>query len=144
MERHEIADDKWDRIQNLIPGKPSDPGTTARDNRLFVNAVLYVAKVGGPWRDLPARFGNWNSQWRRFDRLCRRGVWARVFAALQDPDLEWLFLDSTVVRAHRHAAGAKKKRAPPAALRTRRSAGVGAACRPRSTSPPTPSATRCG
>jgi transposase len=63
-----------------------------------------------PWRDLPERFGNWNSVWRRFDRWAKKGTWQRLFAALQDPDLEWLILDSTIIRAHPHAAGAKKKR----------------------------------
>ena len=109
MERHEIADDKWERVRHLLPGKAGDPGGTAGDNRLFLNAVLYVAKVGCAWRDLPGRFGKWNSAWRRFDRLGRRGVWRAVFEALREPDLEWLFLDSTVDRAHRHAAGAEKK-----------------------------------
>ena len=83
---------------------------TAQDNRLFVDAVLWIAKTGAPWRDLPERFGKWNSVWRRFDRWARKGVWRKVFEALQDPDLEWMILDSTVVRAHQHAAGAGKKR----------------------------------
>ena len=77
----------------------------AKDNRLFVDAVLWIAKTGAPWRDLPERFGNWNSTWRRFDRWARKGVWHQVFKELQDPDLEWLILDSTIIRAHPHAAG---------------------------------------
>ena len=108
MRRHEITDDSWNRIMDLLPGKAGDPGVTAKDNRLFVNAVLWIAKTGAPWRDLPERFGNWNSVWRRFDRWARKGVWERVFRELQDPDLEWLLIDSTVIRAHQHAAGAKK------------------------------------
>ena len=108
MRRHEITDDAWNRIMDLLPGKAGDPGVTAKDNRLFVNAVLWIAKTGAPWRDLPERFGNWNSVWRRFDRWARNGAWERVFRELQDPDLEWLLLDSTVIRAHQHAAGAKK------------------------------------
>ena len=108
MRRHEIPDDQWERIKDLLPGKASDPGVTANDNRLFVNAILWIAKTGAPWRDLPERFGNFNSVWRRFDRWSRKGVWDRVFRELHDPDLEWLLLDSTVIRAHQHAAGAKK------------------------------------
>jgi transposase len=108
MRRHEITDDAWNRIMDLLPGKAGDPGVTAKDNRLFVNAILWIAKTGAPWRDLPERFGNWNSVWRRFDRWASKGVWERIFQELQDPDLEWLLLDSTVIRAHQHAAGAKK------------------------------------
>ena len=108
MHRHAIPDGQWERIKDMLPGKVSDPGATAKDNRLFVDAVLWIAKTGAPWRDLPERFGNWNSVWRRFDRWCTKGVWLRVFEVLKDPDLEWLILDSTVIRAHQHAAGAAK------------------------------------
>lgn len=107
MQRHEITDEHWERIKDLLPGQPGDPGVTAKDNRLFVNAVLWIAKTGAPWRDLPERFGPWNSVWRRFDRWAKKGVWQRVFEALQDPDLEWMIIDSTVIRAHQHAAGKK-------------------------------------
>jgi transposase len=107
--RHAIADDQWDRIKDLLPGREGQPGVTAKDNRLFIDAVLWIAKTGAPWRDLPDRFGNWNSVWRRFDRWARKGVWKKVFDELQDPDLEWLILDSTIIRAHPHAAGARKK-----------------------------------
>jgi Putative transposase of IS4/5 family (DUF4096) len=66
-------------------------------------------KTGAPWRDLPEWFGLWGSVWKRFDRWSKKGVWERIFEALQDPDLEWLIIDSTVVRAHQHAAGAEKR-----------------------------------
>ena len=66
--RHALTDEQWERIQDLLPGKVGDPGRSGKDNRLFVDAVLYVAKTGVPWRDLPERFGHWNSVWRRFDR----------------------------------------------------------------------------
>jgi transposase len=107
MRRHEISDADWDRVKGLLPGR----GPKA-DNRRFVDAVLYVAKTGIPWRDLPDRFGRWNSAWRRFRRWAGAGVWGRVLAAVRDPDVSTLVLDSTVVRAHPHAAGAKKKPAP--------------------------------
>ena len=108
MRRHEISDGHWDRINGLLPGQAGDPGVTAKDNRLFINADLWIGKTGAPWRDLPERFSNWNSVWRRFDRWAAKGVWERVYRALQDADVEWLLLDSTVIRAHQHAAGAKK------------------------------------
>ena len=127
MRRHEIADEHWERIKAFLPGQDGDPGVTAKDNRLFVNAVLWIAKTGAPLRDLPKRFGNWNSVWRRFDRWSAKGVWLRIFEELKDPDLEWLILDSTVIRAHQHAAGAAKKGA-----RTKRwgarEAGSGPSC----------------
>lgn len=109
--RHAISDANWDRIKDLLPGRPGQHGGVAKDNRLFIDAVLWMGKTGAPWRDLPERFGDWNNVWKRFDRWAKKGVWQRVFEALQDPDLEWLILDSTVVRAHQHAAGAEKKRA---------------------------------
>ena len=137
MRRHEIKDEDWERIKDLLPGQPDDPGVTAKDNRLFVNAVLWIAKTGAPWRDLPERFGPWNSVWKRFDRRSKKGAWKRVFEALQDPDLEWMIIDSTVVRAHRHAAGAVKEGAP-----TKPWGDPGAVSAPRSTSWWTPWATR--
>ena len=109
MRRHEISDEQWDKIKDLLPGKPSDPGRTAEDNRDFINAVLWIARTGAPWRDLPERFGAWNSVFQRFNRWSNRGVWGRLLQAWQDPDLECLMLDSTVIRAHQHAAGARKK-----------------------------------
>ena len=105
MARHEITDEQFARIAHLLPGKPSDRGVTARDNRLFINAVLWIDRTGSPWRDLPARFGKWNSVFRRFRRWAQKGVWERIFEELQDPDLELVMLDSTIVRAHQHAAG---------------------------------------
>lgn len=106
--RYELTDEEWQCIKDLLPGKATDPGRTARDNRLFINAVLWIARTGAPWPDLPERFGKYNSQFQRFNRWAKNGVWQRIFEALQDPDLEWLMIDSTVVRAHQHAAGQKK------------------------------------
>jgi transposase len=97
MRRYAISDDHFARIEHLLPGKPSDPGRTAADNRLFLDAVLWVARTGAPWPDLPERFGKYNSVFQRFNRWSKNGVWARVFEALQDSDLEWLMLDSTTV-----------------------------------------------
>jgi transposase len=107
--RHAIRDEDWERLKDLRPGREGQRGVTAKDNRLFIDAILWIAKTGAPWRDLPERFGKWNSVWRRFDRWARHGVWKKLFKHFQDPDLEWLILDSTVIRAHSHAAGARKK-----------------------------------
>ena len=96
---------------------------------MFGDAVLGIAKTGPPGRDLPERFGNGANVWKRFRRWAKKGVWQRVFEALQDPDLEWLILDSTVVRAHPHAAGAPQRTAVP---KRKRWAAAGAAWAPRS------------
>jgi transposase len=108
MRRHELTDEQWNAIKDLLPGKKGDPGVTAKDNRLFVNAIFFVAKTGIPWRDLPERFGHWHRVFQRFNRWCKKGVFTRIFEVLRDPDLEVLMLDSTVVRAHQHSAGQKK------------------------------------
>lgn len=106
--RHEITDAQWKVMEPLLPGKPGDPGRSAGDNRLFINAIYWLAKTGAPWRDLPERFGNWNSVFRRFSRWSAKGVWRNILEALGgDEELEELLLDSSVVRAHQHAAGAK-------------------------------------
>jgi transposase len=130
--RHAISDDDWARIKDLLPGRPGQHGKVAKDNRPFIDAVLWIARTGAPWRDLPERFGDWNSIWRRFDRWARKGVWKRVFEALQDPDPEWLVLDSTIVRAPPCAAGAPKNGTGAAASPSRPSAAAGAGSGPRS------------
>ncbi len=128
MHRYAISDERWARIAPLLPGKITDPGRTARDNRLFIDAVVWIARTGAPWADLPARFGKANSAFQRFNRWARKGVWARVHAELQDPDMEWLMLDATTVRAHQHAAGARKRGTrPPSPPRARGSVGAAAA-----------------
>jgi transposase len=108
--RYALRDDQWDRIKDLLPGRPGYVGVTARDNRLFVEAVLYRYRAGIPWRDLPERFGDFRVVHTRFSRWARTGVWTRVFETLAaDADNEYAMLDSTIVRAHQHSAGAQKK-----------------------------------
>jgi len=108
--RFEMTDEQWVRIEHLLPGKPGDRGATARDNRLFVDAVLWIARTGAPWRDLLERFGDWNTTSQRFNRWARSGAWARVMEALGgDADLEHLLIDSPIIRAHQHAAGAGER-----------------------------------
>lgn len=112
MARLNLRDNQWDRIAHLLPGKPGDRGRTAADNRVFVEAVLWMARSGAPWRDLPEEFGSWNSVYQRFARWQKNGVWHRVFAELaEDSDFEEVFIDSTLIRVHQHAAGAQKKKA---------------------------------
>jgi transposase len=108
MPRYALADADWDRLAPLLPGRPGTRGRSGDDNRRFLHAVNWMARNGGPWRDLPPELGRWNTVWRRFDRWSRGGVWQRLFDAFQDPDLDWLLLDSTTARAHQHAAGARK------------------------------------
>ena len=110
--RYALRDDQWGRIENLLPGRIDTVGVTARDNRLFVEAVLYRYRAGIPWRDLPERFGAWKAVHTRFSRWAKSGVWANVFNQLAvDADNEYAMIDSTIVRAHQHSAGAKKKKA---------------------------------
>ena len=131
--RHAISDADWDRVKGLLPGQPGQHGGVAEDNRRFLDAVLWIARTGAAWRDKPHRLGNWNSQWRRFDRWAKAGRFAALAAALRDPDLDVLILDSTVVRAHPCAAGCKKSGTGPAARASRRWAAAGAGSAPRST-----------
>ena len=138
MRRYALRDDQWDRINHLLPGREGHVGVTAADNRLFVEAVLYRYRAGIPWRDLPERFGDWKNVHRRFSRWAKSAVWERIFQHLAaDADNEYAIIDSTIVRAHQHSAGAQKKPA-----RIRRSAARAAAWAPRSTPLSMRSATR--
>lgn len=108
MRRYALRDDQWERIKDLLPGRATDRGVTARDNRLFVEAVLFRYRAGIAWRDLPERFGDFRVVHTRHMRWSRKGVWECVFAALsEDADNEYAMIDSTIVRAHQHSAGAK-------------------------------------
>src|SRR5947208_12728592 len=107
-ERFVVSDTVWEKIEALLPGKKSDRGVTAKDNRLFLEAVLWRARAGLPWRDLPAEFGNWNSVFTRFRRWVRREVFERIFKALSgEPDFEYAMIDGTIVTVHQKASGAK-------------------------------------
>ena len=107
--RYALRDDQWERIKDLLPGREGYVGVTAKDNRLFVEAVLSRYRAGIPWPDLPARFGDFRVVHTRFSRWAKSGVWERVFQHLaEDADNEYAMIDSTIVRAHQHSAGAKK------------------------------------
>ena len=121
MDRLVLSDAQWDRISGLIIGRPDQRGSTGRDNRMFVEGVLWIVRTGSVAR---SSGGVRNSVFRRFSRWSAKGVWLRMFEALSDdPDFEYLIVDSTIVRAHQHAAGAK------GGLKIRPS-GVRAAARP--------------
>lgn len=106
--RYELSDAQWARIAELLPGKPGDRGRTAKDNRVFVDGVLWVLRSGARWSDLPERYGKWKSVHKRFTRWAKAGVWERVFAALtKDRRNEYLMLDTSLVRAHQQAATGK-------------------------------------
>ena len=107
-QRFVICDALWQRLEEHLPGKVSDSGVTAKSNRLFLEAVLWRARTGAPWRDLPPFFGNWNSQFRRFRRWSKNGVFERLFNAMSDiPDFEYALIDGTIVQVHQKATGAK-------------------------------------
>lgn len=109
--RYSLRDDQWERIRDLVPGREDSVGVTAKDNRLFIEAVLYRYRAGIPWRDLPERFGHFRCVHMRHTRWSRSGVWQRIFETLAcDSDHEYAMIDATIVRAHQHSAGAKKKK----------------------------------
>lgn len=101
MERRVLSDEQWGRVAPHLPGKVGDPGRSAADNRRFLEAVLWIARVGAPWRELPESFGKWNSVFKRFRRWATKGVFERIFRLLSgEPDFEYAFIDGTIVRVH--------------------------------------------
>lgn len=109
IKRYELSEAQWARIEPMLPGKASDPGRTAGDNRLFVNGVLWVLRSGARWSDLPERYGKYKTVHKRFSRWARAGVWERIFTLLaRDRDNEYLMIDSSIVRAHAQAATGQK------------------------------------
>jgi len=112
MHRYGLRNDQWQRIENILPGRKESVGVTAKNNRLFVEAVLYRYRAGIAWRDLPERFGDFRVIHTRHTRWCKTGVWEHIFKLLaEDADNEYAMIDSTIVRAHQHSAGAQKKKA---------------------------------
>jgi transposase len=106
--RFGVGDAVWEKIAPLLPGKASDSIVTAKDNWLFLEAVLWRVRTGLPWRDLPEGFGKWNSVFQRFRRWVRAEVFDRIFERVSDePDFEYALMDGTIVTAHQKASGAK-------------------------------------
>jgi transposase len=108
MERLILSNAQWAKMEPHCLGKVGDPGRSGRDNRLFVEAVLWIARTGSPWRDLPPVFGKWNSVYVRFRGWVKADVFQRLFEAVsEDPDMEYAMVDATIVKVHRHGQGAK-------------------------------------
>ena len=109
MVRTVLNDEQWKQIGYLLPGKNTDCGVTAKDNRTFIEAVLWIARTGSPWRDLPGELGHWHRVYVRYNRWAKKGVWTRVFEALAaNPALEQLMIDGSIVRVHQHGASKNK------------------------------------
>ena len=107
-ERFVISDHSWQILEPLLPGSSRSRGVTAKDNRLFLEAVLWKVRVGGAWRDLPPGFGAWNSVFRRFRRWAEADVFQRIFDVISgEPDFEYVLVDGTIISAHQKASGAK-------------------------------------
>ena len=102
----------WALLAPHLAGKAGDASRTAGDNRLLLNAVLWIARHGAAWRTLPARFGKADTQRKRCRRWAQTGVWKRLFESVQAPDMDGVMFDSTIVRAHAQAAGGRKKAGP--------------------------------
>ena len=108
-DRTVLTDEMWARVAPLCPGKVTDPGRTAVDNRLFLEGVLWRFRTGTPWRDLPPHFGRWNSVFKRFRRWAKANLFERIFNELSgDLDLSMVSVDGTIMQAHQKASGAKK------------------------------------
>lgn len=108
LHRHDLSDEQWAVLKPHLPGSKGNRGRRGKDNRLFLNATLWKLRTGTPWRDLPPQFGKWKSVSNRFFNWRNTGVFARLLEKVsKDPDLEWLMIDASHVKAHPHAAGAK-------------------------------------
>ena len=106
-QRHDISDDTWRLLEPNLPDRKGAWGGVAKNNRLFINAVLWILRTGAPWRDLPPSYGDWKNTHRRFTRWRDGGVWEKLLNILIDnPDFEWLMIDASHVKVHPQAAGA--------------------------------------
>ncbi len=106
--RHDIKDELWNKIEEHLPGREGCWGGIARDNRTFINAVMWIFRTGAPWRDLPPDYGNWKNVHRRFCRWRDSGVWEGLLNIfIKEPDFEWLMIDSTFIKVHKAGLGAE-------------------------------------
>lgn len=118
--RHELSDEEWAQLEPLLPPQQPTTGRPAKDHRTVLNGIVWVLRSGAPWRDLPDRYGPWQTVYSRFRRWREAGIWERLLGALQtegahdgDIDGSLTMIDGSNVRAHQHAAGAPKKGGPP-------------------------------
>jgi transposase len=115
QKRHELTDEQWQRLEPLLPPQKPPTGHPNLDHRTILNGMVWILRTGAPWRDLPERYGKWQTVASRFYRWQKQGIWQQVFAQLQQMgatagQLDWEvhYVDGSIVRAHQHAAGAKK------------------------------------
>ena len=110
LRRYELTDQEWNRIKDLLPPEKSGKlGRPSKDNRMILNAMVWIARSGAPWRDLPERYGPWETVYSRFRKWINDGILDNIFRVLGlDAELDELFMDSSIVQAHQHSAGAKK------------------------------------
>lgn len=110
LRRYELTDQEWNRIKDLLPPEKSGKrGRPSKDNRMILNAMVWIARSGAPWRDLPERYGPWETVYSRFRKWIDDGILDNIFHVLSlDAELDELFMDSSIVQAHQHSAGAKK------------------------------------
>ena len=110
LRRYELTDQEWNRIKDLLPPEKSGKrGRPSKDNRMILNAMVWIAWNGAPWRDLPERYGPWETVYSRFRKWINDGILDNIFRVLSlDAELDELFMDSSIVQAHQHSAGAKK------------------------------------
>src|ERR1700686_2360051 len=109
MARSFLTNEMWEKLAPLLPPERGAPGRPQHSHRPWLEAILWKHRTGAPWRDLPGEFGSWKSIYCRFNRWSKAGVWQRLLEALRvDADTEWLMIDSSVIRAHQHASGARK------------------------------------
>ena|SRR6516162_501816 len=139
MRRHELSDHQWEQIAHLFPAN-GKPGGQWKDHRLMLHGILWILATGAGWRDLPERFGPWETVYGRFRLWSRNGLWEQLLQHLHvqrqaNGQIDWnlFFIDGSVVRAHKAAAGARKKKSPPASGLTMPWAAAGAASAPSST-----------
>ena len=105
--RHDISDEVWNRIEPHLLGRKGTWGGNAVDNHRFINAVFWILRTGAPWRDLPCDYGDWKNVHRRFCRWRDKGIWERLLEIfVQEPDLTWIMIDGSYIKAHQHACGA--------------------------------------
>jgi transposase len=105
--RHDISDRVWKVLEQHLPGRKGSWGGVAKDNRRFINAIFWILRTGAPWRDLPPDYGGWSNTHRRFIRWRDKGIWEKLLEQLiEEPDFEWLVIDTTHIKVHPHGVGA--------------------------------------
>jgi len=105
--RHDISDEVWDKIKDHLLGRKGTWGGNAKDNRTFINAILWIFRTGAPWRDLPPDYGDWKNTHRRFCRWRDKNIWENLLEkVIDEPDFEWLMIDTSYCKVHQHGTGA--------------------------------------